>query len=98
MPEAEATFRGELVMVRMKRTHTILGRCCIHCMLYLVYAEFGVCCIWCMLYLLYAVFGVCCIRCMLYSLYAVFAVCCIRCMLYTVLTDDYDMERERGMT
>jgi len=56
--EAEATFRGQLVMVRMKGRQTILGGCCTRCMLYLVYAVLGVCCTWCMLYSGYSVLGV----------------------------------------
>jgi hypothetical protein len=42
--EAEATFRGQLEIVRMKGRHTILGACCTRCMLYSVYAVLGVCC------------------------------------------------------
>jgi len=47
MPEAEATFRGQLVIMRMKGRQTILGT---WCMLYSVYAVLGVCCTRCMLY------------------------------------------------
>jgi len=36
MPEAEATFRGQLVIVKMKGRQTILGGCCTRCMLYSV--------------------------------------------------------------
>jgi len=74
MPEAEATFRGQLVIMRMKGRQTILGRCCTRYMLYLVYAVLGVCCTRCMLYSVYAVLGVCCTPCMLYSVYAVLSV------------------------
>ena len=42
-PEAEATFRGQLVIMRMKGRQTILGT-------YSVYAVLGVCCARCMLY------------------------------------------------
>jgi len=77
MPEAEGTFRGQLVIMRIKGRQTILGVCCTRCMLYSVYA----------------VLGVCCTRCMLYSVYAVLGVCCTRCMLYSVSTHDHDMER-----
>jgi len=35
-PEAEATFRGQLVIMRMKGRQTILGGCCTRCMLYSV--------------------------------------------------------------
>ena len=57
-PEAEATFRGQLVMMRLKGIQIISGGCCTWCMLYLVYAVLGVCCTWCMLYLVYAELGV----------------------------------------
>jgi len=40
--EAEATFRGELGMVRMKGWQTIFGVCHTRCMLYLVYAALSV--------------------------------------------------------
>ena len=33
MPEAEATFRGQLEIVRMKGRQTILGVCCTRCQL-----------------------------------------------------------------
>jgi len=46
-PEAEATFRGQLVIKRMKGRQTILGECCTHCMLYSVYAALSVCCTQC---------------------------------------------------
>jgi len=36
MPEAEATFRGQLKIVRMKGRQTILGVCCTGCMLHSV--------------------------------------------------------------
>jgi len=32
MPEAEATFRGQLEIVKMKGRQTILGVCCTWCM------------------------------------------------------------------
>ena len=35
-PEAEATFRGQLNIVRMKGRQTILGVCCTRCMLHSV--------------------------------------------------------------
>jgi len=41
-PEAEATFRGQLVIMRMKGRQTILGGCCTRCMLYSVCAVQGV--------------------------------------------------------
>jgi len=69
MPEAEATSRGQLVIMRMKGRHTILGGCCTQCMLY-----FGVCCTRCILYSVYTVLGVYCTRCMLYSVYTVLGV------------------------
>jgi len=50
MPEAEATFQGQLIIMRMMGRDTILGGCCTQCMLYLVYAVLGVCWTWCMLY------------------------------------------------
>jgi len=43
-PEAEATFRGQLVIVRMKGRQTILRVCCTWCTLYPVYAVLGICC------------------------------------------------------
>ena len=73
MPEAKATVRGQLEIMRMKRIQTIFGVCCIRCMLYSVYA----------------VFGVCCARSMLYSVYAVLGECCTQCMLYSVSTHDH---------
>jgi len=39
MPEADATFRGQLVIVRMKGRQTILGECCTQCMLYSVLTQ-----------------------------------------------------------
>ena len=48
--EAAATFRGQLLIMRMKGRQTILGRCCTRCMLYPVYAVLGLCCTQCMLY------------------------------------------------
>jgi len=78
-PEAEATFRGQLEIMRMKGWQTILGVCGTRCMLYSVYAVLGVCWTRCMLYSEYAVLGVCCTRCMLYSVYAVLCVCCTQC-------------------
>jgi len=56
-PEAEATFRGQLVLMRMKGWHTIF-ECYTQCMLYSVNAVLGVCCTRCMLYSVYAVLGV----------------------------------------
>jgi len=41
-PEAEATFRGQLVMVGMKGRETIVGGCSTRCMLYSVYAVLSV--------------------------------------------------------
>jgi len=43
-PEAEASLRGQLEIVRMKGRQTTLGVCCTRCMLYSVYAVLGVCC------------------------------------------------------
>jgi len=77
MPEAEATFTGQLVIMRMKGRQTIMSVCCTRRMLCSVYA----------------VLGVCCTRCMLYTVYAVLSVCCTRCMLYSVSTHDHDIER-----
>ena len=53
MPEAEATFRGQLVIMRMKGRQTFFGECCTRCMLYSVYVVLGV--FW---YSVYAVLGV----------------------------------------
>jgi hypothetical protein len=64
-PEAEATFKGQLVIMKMKVRETILGGCCNRGMLYLVYAVLGACCTRCMLYSVYAVLGVCCTHCQL---------------------------------
>ena len=36
MPEADATFRGQLEIMRMKGRQTILGVCCTRCMLHSV--------------------------------------------------------------
>ena len=41
-PEAEGTFSGQLVIMRMKGRQTILGGCCTRCILYSVYAVLGV--------------------------------------------------------
>jgi len=41
-PEAEATSRGQLVIMKMKGRQTMLGECCTQCMLYSVYALLGV--------------------------------------------------------
>jgi hypothetical protein len=43
-PEDEATFRGQLLIMRMKGRQTILGGCCTWWMLYLVDAVLGVSC------------------------------------------------------
>jgi len=75
--KAEATFWGQLVIVRMKERPTIMVGCCTQCLRYSVYS----------------VLSACCTRCMLYSVYAVLGVCCTRCMLYSVLTHDHGMER-----
>jgi len=48
-PEAEGTFRGQLVIMRMKGRQTILGGCCTRCMLYSVYVVLTVCCTQCQL-------------------------------------------------
>jgi len=56
--EADATLRGQLEIMRIKGSQTILCVCCIRCMLYSVYAVLGVCCTRCMLYSVYAVLGV----------------------------------------
>jgi len=56
--EVEATFRGQLEIVRMIGQQTILGVCRTRCMLYSVYAVLGVCCTWCMLYSVYAALSV----------------------------------------
>jgi len=72
MPGAEATFRGQLVIVRMKGLQTILGAWCTQCMLDSVYD----------------VLGVCCTPCMLYSVYAVLCVCCTQCQLMMIASTD----------
>jgi len=54
--EVKATFRSQLVIMRMKGRQSILGGCCTWSILYWVYAVLGVC-----------VLGICCTRCMLYS-------------------------------
>jgi hypothetical protein len=58
MVEAQATYKGQHEIVRMKGRRTILAICCIQSMLYSVYAVLGVCCTWCMLYLVYAALNV----------------------------------------
>jgi hypothetical protein len=55
--EAEATFRGKIIIMRMKEKHRLSW----------VDAVLGVCCIRCMLYSVYTVLGICCSRCLLYS-------------------------------
>ena len=52
-PESKATFRGQLVIMRMKGRQTIFGGCCTRCMLYSVYVVLDV-----FLYSMYAVLGV----------------------------------------
>ena len=49
-PEAEATFRGQLEIVRMTGRQTIIDVCCTRSMLYSFYAVLGVCCTRCMLH------------------------------------------------
>ena len=88
-PEADATFSGQLLIVRMYGRQRCLRGCFIveystRCPLYVVYAVLGVCCTQCMLYLVYAVLGVCCTWCMLHLVYAVLGVCFTQCMLYSV--------------
>jgi hypothetical protein len=73
----KATSRGQVVIVGMKGTQTIMGGC-------------GT---WRMQYSVYAVLGVCCTRYMLYSVYAVLGVCWTRYALHSVLTHDHGMER-----
>jgi len=58
MREAQATFRGQLVILTMKEGQTILGGFCTQCMLYSVYAVLSGCCTQCMLYSVYAVLSV----------------------------------------
>jgi len=67
MPEAEATFSGQLVIMAMNGRQTILGGCCTWSMSNSVYAVLSVCCTWCMLWSVYTVLGICCTWCMLYS-------------------------------
>jgi hypothetical protein len=38
----EATFRGQLVIMRMQEREPIFGGCCTWCMLYSVYVQLGV--------------------------------------------------------
>jgi len=45
--EAEDTFNGIFVIMRMKGRGTILHGCCTRCMLYSVYGVLGVCCARC---------------------------------------------------
>ena len=49
MPDAEATFRGQLVIMGMKERQPILAGCCTRWMLYSVYAVLGVYYTWCQL-------------------------------------------------
>jgi len=64
-PEAEDTFRCQLVIIRMKGRHTICGGLSIQCMLYSVGTVLGVCGTRCMVYLLHTRLSVCCTRCKL---------------------------------
>jgi len=41
-PESQATFSGQLLIMRMKGRQTILGGCCTRCMLHLVNAVLSV--------------------------------------------------------
>jgi hypothetical protein len=66
LPEAEATFWGHLLIMRMKGRPTIMRR----------YSP------WWLLYTVYAVLDVCCTRCRLYSVSAVLSVCSTRYMQY----------------
>jgi len=43
MQEAEVTFRGQLVIMRMNGRQMILGGSCSRCMLYSVYAVLDAC-------------------------------------------------------
>jgi len=58
MREAEASFKAQLVIMRMEGRQTNLGGCCIRCLLYSVYAVLGACYTRCILYSVYAVLGV----------------------------------------
>jgi len=49
-PSAEATFRGQLVIITMKGRQTIIGGCCFPSRLYSVYAVLSVYSTRCMLY------------------------------------------------
>jgi len=42
-PEVQATFKGQLIIVRMKGRRTILGVYCTRCMLHSAYAALSVC-------------------------------------------------------
>jgi len=42
MPEAEATSRGQHILMRMMGSQSFLGGCCTQCMLYSVHALLGV--------------------------------------------------------
>jgi hypothetical protein len=49
MQEAEATLRGQFVIMRIKGRLLILGGYSTRCMLYLLHAVLGGCCTWCVL-------------------------------------------------
>jgi hypothetical protein len=76
---AEASVRGQPVIMRMKGIQTIVGGCCTRWMLHSVDVALGVCSTRCMIFLVYAVFGGSCTLCMLYSVNTVLAVCCHQC-------------------
>ena len=57
-PDAAPNFRGQLVIMRMKGSQTIMDGHCTRCMLYSMYGVLGVCCTRCILYSVYAVLGV----------------------------------------
>ena len=80
--EAEAEFRGQLVITKMKGQSTISCVYCTWCKLYSVYIAVSVCCTQCMLHLVYAAHGECCTWCMLYLVYAVLGVYCTWWMLH----------------
>ena len=65
MREAEATVRGQLLIMTMKRRQSMFRKCSTRCMLYSLYTVLGACCTPIMPYPVYPIHGVRCTRCQL---------------------------------
>jgi hypothetical protein len=85
--EAETSFIGQYVILRMKRVEFNM-----FCSELRDWLGVGDTRSWD-----YAVCSVCSTLSMLYTVYAVVGVCCSWCMLYSVLTLDNGIERLRAM-